>query len=294
MTELKLIVFENVPCWYELSWDKDELGIILRINKKFIENLNFDLEKSPIVKSLMKNLELINFSGDFSADIGFDSVFKRIGEKDGFIEFMVKIPQVKKETGKKCKDCNGSGINEDLGRECLFCEGTGEEHIMDWKAIEKISASFTVFTTFLMYCKVETDAPYYQLLTVQTITTREMHGGSLGGGISIPMHNWLRSFDDMCEIPEMLQAMKTAYNQMVGLRDYHKFSFNAYVNSGKFITSCPGDACGLHPSNWHADKDEGYEFDCHNVDSAIQQLTLLAGLVALHDRARKEINKTTR
>ncbi len=302
---IKMIVHENVPCWYELSWKANPPAIILRIHKDFIESKSkINLEKAPIVEGLARELGLSAFGGNFSKDIGFGDIFKRTGEKDGFTEFVAEIPKVKKKTDKKCHDCAGTGKRKwgNQDEECLFCEGSGQEWTMDWKEATAISASFTVLTVWLKYCEIETSASFPQLLTVQTITQGGPHGGSLSGDISIPLRNWL----DFCsrldcytmpnirterKCPKIIEAMTIAYDQMIGLRDYQReFSFNAYVTEGgRFIANCPGDACGLHPSDWYDNKGQGFEFSCHNVDSPMQQITLIAALAVLHDIARKKI-----
>jgi len=289
--EFRYITKENMPCWYELSWQEKEPAIILRIHKDFIKNLDFKIEELPIVKFLREDFDFNEFSTDFEGDIGFDKVFKRIGEKNRFIEFLIKIPEVKRETNKKCSHCNGSGKDEDLEQDCFFCEGTGKDYIMDWYPAQVISASFSVLTTLLSFhCETDTSATTSQLLTVETMTREGMHGGSLNGEISIPLCEWLSSFKDYAEIPEAVQSMITAYRRMFGLRDYQIFDFRFYVrDKGRFIANCPGDACGMHPSDWYFEKGKGYKFSCHNVDTPMQQITLLASLAALYDKARKNI-----
>ncbi len=87
--------------------------------------------------------------------------------------------------------------------------------------------------------------------------------------------------------------MKIAYGWMFGERylRIQETSFRAQVDGEKgwLNVQCPGSGCGLCPSHHGIERGRGYEFDSHNVDSPIQQLTLLAGLAALHDRARREI-----
>jgi len=147
--------------------------------------------------------------------------------------------------------------------------------------------------------EIETSAPFPQLLTVETITHNDMHGGSLGGMYSVPLTSWLASkVTDLPErhvyvIPEMEKAMKTAYYHMLsrGPLDDHSFSAHIAYRGGWLNVSCPGNACGLHPSHSRSpDEGRGYEFSCHNVDSPAQQFTLLAGLAALHNRVRKELS----
>ena len=294
----KSIIEENIPCWYELSWQKNKPAIILRIHQDFIENFVSEIKTSPLewpmVISLMEKLKLTDFSGDFQEDIGFSKVFKRKGEKDGFVEFLITIPRIEKKTNKECHSCNGLGKErEPLEGECYWCRGTGKEYIHDWHLAEAISASFTIFTVVLSssFSKKETSSPFPQLLTVETMTTRDTTGGSLWGVISIPLRNWLALLKDGDNLPEVAQATKTAYGHMFGeLHHFSKYSFRAYSRGdGGFLIDCPGSASGLHPADWNRPKGKGYEFSCHNVDSSAQQITLLAGLAALHDKARREI-----
>ena len=81
---------------------------------------------------------------------------------------------------------------------------------------------------------------------------------------------------------EITKAAKSTYQHLFcELRYYSDFNFRAYVGSknGGVVFDCPGDACGVYPSIWPS----------KNVDNAAQQITLLAGLAARHDKARREI-----
>ncbi len=287
----KMIIYENIPCWYEFSWQEKEPAIILRIHQNFIANLNVNLQNSPFVKSLLEDFKFKDFSGDFNGDIGFNQAFKHKGEKDGFVEFLVSVPKVKEETAKKCPHCKGSGKEKPYPGKCIHCGGTGKEYITDWSLATAVSASFTIFTALLRLSEKDTSAVLPQLFTFKTITHKDIHGGSLSGDISISLCKWLGSFSEGEEISEMVQAMKIAYGYMFGgLKSFDEPSFRAYIRKGgRFTADCPGDACGLHPSDWYIHEGKGYEFSCHNVDTPMQQITLLAGLAALHDKARKEM-----
>lgn len=288
----KMLVYENICCWYELIWQEYPPGIGLRIHKEFIENHKVDFEKSPRAKFFAESLKIPDFGGNFNGNIGFGGILKYKGEKDGFIDFVAEIPQIKKKTNKKCGDCKGTGKKRHYPDEkCLFCGGTGQEWTMDWNEVSQISASFTVLTGWLRFCETETSVAYPQLLTVHTITQEGMGGGSLSGDISIPMHNWLKSLGESVELTDAMRAMEIAHNKMYGLSEYARYRFNAYTSDGKFIVNCPGDACGLHPSGWYENKEQGFEFSCHNVDTPMQQIMLLSALAILQNIARKEIKQ---
>jgi len=80
---------------------------------------------------------------------------------------------------------------------------------------------------------------------------------------------------------------------MFGKERYLNFGFKAYMlRKGGVVLDVPGNACGIYNPPEHdygLPRKEGCKFECHNVDSPMQQLTLLVGLAMLHDKARKEI-----
>ena len=292
---------ENMPCLYELSWDRKTPAIIIKMHRFFVESCSVS-PRAPNVSYFLREFGFSAFDC-FKANLfgeqlfGFDGAFQKIGEEKDFIIFEARIPQVKKQLNEACHECNGSKQDRNLEREkCLYCNGTGRENIMDWKPVNAISATFTVFLSLASlrcYKKDRTSCALPQLLTVETITEKKMHGGSLGGVYSIPLVGFLSSFDEDTEIVEMTKAMIKAWDKMFGKTDkYQRHSFWAKVayKNGWLNVSCSGDACGLHPvDNWGSTPGEGYKFSCHNVDSPMQQIALLAGLAALCDKARKEI-----
>lgn len=296
---IRLITHENIRCWYELSWQEKPAAIIFSIRKEVIAGLDFSLSEAPIVKSLAKEFKLSEFRADFGENIGFENadgkaLFHNIGEENGFIRFSLPIPKLKKYIEKKCDWCKGSGRDPNFGNDkCPSCSGTGKKHEIDWKTAYAISASFNVLLSWLSFEETDTASPFPQLLTVNLTTQKGMHGGSLGGSISIPMEKWLASFvgasnDQYVSLPEISKAMRVAYEKMLGLQDRFE-RFQSWVRDGGFVADCPGDACGINPNHWDIGENRGYNFSCHNVDTPMQQITLLAGLAALHDKARREI-----
>ena len=81
-------------------------------------------------------------------------------------------------------------------------------------------------------------------------------------------------------------AMIRAYQNfsVFGISQANEISFLVQLESGsKFVhLSCPGNACGFSPHD-RADEDDndGYELVPHNLDTPIQQFTLLAGISEL-------------
>jgi hypothetical protein len=295
MDKIKNIIYDVLPCWYELSWREIlSPSIILRVHKDFIGEIKerkIDFENAPIIMGLKMEFGFENFIGNFDKDFGFDGAFMRKGETGGFVEFVIPIPKVKKEGGQ-CNSCGGSGENEELLHgECLTCSGSGKKYAYDWKTAYGISASLNVFFTLASFPEKETQAEFPQLMTISVATRKGMYGGSLSGECSIPFAKWAEKFycGERNFAPEVLEAMESSYHHMFGLSDFDINIFQAYMSNGFLYTSCPGDACGLHATSQRLQKNEGYKFSCHNVDTPMQQITLLAGLAALHDKARKEM-----
>lgn len=129
-----------------------------------------------------------------------------------------------------------------------------------------------------------------QLIAIDDLMAESgMHGASMSGFVSPIMTDWTRSNDErdvapvrslMCEVHNAVWAGSAAQ-----IRE-----FNVLFNQGTIVLSVPGDRCDLYCDGFHLPKDgQGYELDCHNVDSPFQQMELLMGLAAIHDLARADL-----
>lgn len=295
----KTIRKDIIPCWYELGWQEIPPAIVLRIHKDFARDNSLKFNSQlPVIKHLQKEFNFKNFCPDLNGNFGFDDVFIYQKKESNFEEYKVLIPEIKKNTGKKCSDCKGSGKNTFYDSECHYCGGTGQKFLYDWQKARAISASFTLIFILLEFPENETSANVPQLMTVGTITKKGSQGGSLSGEFSLFLRIFLSSLweGQPTQIIEMIQAMKVAYRFMFRQKEeLIKYSFCAGISSkfGHVSTNCPGNTCGLDPDCGAGyevkELGYGYKFGSHNVDSSAQQLTLLAGLAALHDKARKEI-----
>jgi hypothetical protein len=279
----------NIPRWYELSWDKEACSITLSASSKvWTDSLaGIRLETSPIVKEMLKSLSLSSFEAHIPGAFGFNGAL--IASQDGdLVRFKAKLPQVRVVRGK-CEICGGSGSDFFFADSaCLACLGDGKGRQYEWQTAYAISATFTILLSLLNFPETESQDERLQLLKVETMTIQELHGGSLTGEYSIPLVQWLSEHYGE-EIEPMVQAMQTAHSRMFGPEEveHNHWSFDARVAypGGWLNVSCPGNACGLNPAHSYNlnEGESGYEFSCHNVDSPAQQLTLLAGLAALHD-----------
>ena len=325
----KFIFFheENIPCWYELSFDEKTLAIIVRLHKDFVE-FCLSIKEGSFVESFMKEFKFSSFNGNLTkGNFGFEESFKRMGEENNFVVFSVPIPALEKIRmktcgycqghkkdmlfGEDCTKCNATGQESRMkicascdngrsfsGEDCRWCEGRGQavDSYMDWNRLFAISATVTLFfefASFGQYTDKIITSKFPQLILVNTTTAKGMHGGSLDGAYSIPLVNWLTSLTINKQIEEVVSAMVQTCKKIKGrFDDFDEINTWARVSNsyGCLHINCPGDRSGLYPSLLgNIAYGRGYQFSCHNVDSPDQQLTLLAGLGALCDKARKEI-----
>ena len=280
MNDYFFIDQENMPCIYELSFDAKSPAIVIRAHNEFMDRWPKFLGEAPIVTGLMKQFGFSAFKDGYKGDFGFNSAFKRIADDGEFAVFSAQIPVVQKVAEKVCPLCGGD-----------------KKSLFDSKPAFAVSASFTLFfelAGFKMEKHEATPCRFPQLILVNTITQQNSHGGSLDGTYGIPLAKWLSSFPENTEIPEMTEAMVLAWEKMfrkVDEYDRHNFYAKVANENGWLNVSCSGDRCGLHPvDSWGPKSGRGYKFSCHNVDTPAQQITLLAGLAALCDKAKKEIN----
>jgi hypothetical protein len=119
----------------------------------------------------------------------------------------------------------------------------------------------------------------------------------LGGEISEKMRAWICAYATEHEkntmwgmISPLPRGVKAAMREVwrtlspSGLKKYANAASGSLRSDGRFILGCSGDACdvAIYPGY-------GNQFDCHNLDTAQQQITLFAGLVKLIEIAERRI-----
>ncbi len=283
---MKVIVHDTLPRWYGLSWRPEAPAIVVSVHREFLSTL------SPIpaedVRDCMASFKFGQFEGSLEKAFGFDNVLERSVNGD-FADFTARLPKVFRLLDENCEECGGSGRDEDRDGDCLGCSGEGKKSVFEWTSAYAVSASLGLLLDRAMYTDFESSSRAPQLLTVHLLTAHGPHGGSLGGMYSVPLVRWLAAQPLHTKILEMVDAMRRAHTHIFGEDRWNTHRFGASIahHGGCLNVDCPG--CGLYPSDRRY-TGEGYEFACHNVDSAAQQLTLLAGLAALHDRVDREIS----
>jgi len=286
---------ESMPRWYGLSWDAGKAAIRIRLNRELPRpEKMWDTDNNDIM--------VRHGFGMFESDLdgkwfGFDRALEIVKHPSGeYREFIGRLPRVRVSSKRRCYDCEGNKTRH--GEKCFSCDGTGMDYDLKWKRAEALAMSIGILLSPFEYNERETDSQDHQLLTVHLFISEQ--SAPIGGIVGIPLHHWAREYPQHTEFTDVIAAMKQAYGRMMGksrVKSSSPFGFRAMVYSDhKHISfDCPGDACGVYGSPDDDPGDNhGYQLSCHNVDSAAQQLTLLAGLAALHDRADREIREQTK
>lgn len=262
LQEFKTILGETLPCWHELSWESEEVALVLRIHQSYADAITIKPD-APIVLGFQETFGLGNFNGDLRGNFGFNEALRNRGEKDGFYEFAIELPRIERAT---------------------------REPRLNWRRAHEISTSLDILTMRLHDYDHEVPTIFPQLITFEASGSPKH--SALFGEIGIPLRRWLSSKPDHSLVPDAVAAMKAAHVWMFGAHGSLASHFEMRIkDKGGLIASCPGEGCGIYPVDWNFREGRGYRFTSHNVNNPAQQLTLLAGLAALHDIARREISR---
>lgn len=283
------MIEKNMSCWYELGWDEEAKSLILRVHKDFAKKTKIFPVHDIVIWSYKKEFGLLSYGPDFFGEyFGFDSAFRKRGEIEDFVEYEIKIPNLGTEVN--CDYCYCTGKNS-FDEPCLICSGSKKKIQYDYKPALAISASFTIFLKLAYFGRnMEISSKQYQLFEIDTMTQKSPcgNGSAINGWFSERLTMWLRGLQDN-SLADIIWAMKIAYNQMFNdkISIFENLDFDINVGEkGGLILRCPGDASGIYPLSNRQGK-EDYMFSSCNMDSPVQQITVLVGLGALHDLARK-------
>ncbi|QQG42334.1 MAG: hypothetical protein HYW15_02345 [Candidatus Giovannonibacteria bacterium] len=285
---MKILLHEDIPRWYSFEWQDKPPRILVSIHKRFLEHLRPYPDGDSTIEHLKEEFGFTKFDWSFRKGFGFDDAIRLVKDEE-FKVFEARLPKVFQLTDKVCRNCEGTGRDELRGGKCLYCEGKKKEHDYVWTPAFAVSCSLNLFLDSAYYFQESSGTPKKQLLCVQLHTAHGMHGGELSGVYSPSLVEWLRAHRG--RIPEMEDAMRRAYVRMLRADYLDNLSFIASVENDKgwLNVSCPGSACGLHPTDHFMRDGYGFQFSSHNVDTPAQQLTLLAGLAALYNKVDQDL-----
>jgi len=293
--ETKSILFKPIPAWYNIVWGSADHLFHIEIHKEAIVQLPILRRDMPLIQSITEEFGFGNelfdtFCGDLSkGKFGFNDQIRLVAEQDQFLDFAIKPPTIRIISHEACEHCGDSGKDENTGTgRCLYCEGRGRKMEWDWREAHLANVSLALLLFILdTPPEVDTSSTYDQIATVETGWARERH--FISGHISKKAFEVLKRGAQKF-VPKAKKAMIEADAMMMGKINFHDdYSFRARIDDN-FILECPGQACGVYTTDG-ARRDlsslRAIDYHCHNVDSPIQTLTLLAGLSAFFGGVRQ-------
>lgn len=166
----------------------------------------------------------------------------------------------------------------------------GEKHISERSTSTAVRTTLSILFE-LLNLDPEEDTKYEipQLVVVDNFLVQEERNGSSLSAIITPAMIPFLSNPESDSLKSIEEVMRTADEHMWQEKKRSKLfesDFRVhFYKSPKIHLSVQGDACGLDPAHYSG-IGCGYRLVPHNVDSGIQQLSLLMGLARLHELGR--------
>ncbi len=271
MTETTVLKYKDANRWFSLSFEEKPPAISLGIYAPIVSKLSELFRIHRNIPYLMQLFGFKTFEPDLQKGFGFDGAitFAEIKNRYHFL----RMPLNRKHT------VLALAVSIDTLLDVLECFPNlfPENH--------------------------SADEFFFQLFTLEGSVRNEegWHSAPLGGMASPIFVEWIEKMHlqniDFSE--EVERAMWISWNALATFRvkkqkrgpnPYPEFSMS-YGENGKFILSCIGNACDVSTTDWwRRRKGEGHDLDCHNLDTPIQQLSLITGFAKLHDIASKNFD----
>lgn len=263
---------------FHISTYSGLFGIKIAVYNPIIEGI--DLSKfEPCIKETQEKLELGDFYFSPWCSIGFGSPIRYEGTYRVWRIYYLEYPLHTKNC-ELCPYCMG---NHKI--RCLYCDGKGFVSNQNSTALRAASASLSIFLRMISSSKRLPHTKKVQLLQLGTTTDTDLpfEPFAMSGRISAKLQQLLRR-NDLDLHNQLTQQMQLVYSWMLGKEEYLStyFQVNHNPDCGAIHLSCPGNACGIDPSEYvRTTEDTGYGFQSHNMTNPAQQLTIISGLAEL-------------
>ncbi|MDD5083687.1 MAG: hypothetical protein PHT88_01950 [Candidatus Moranbacteria bacterium] len=262
-----ILAHPAVPLYYEIVFDAEtfSLSFVLhpKANDHFLRTMRDPLR---IITGLEQNLHLSTFTYPQSESFGFGDAFRRSAEpfvEEGWATWTCILPQ--HPDGKKLREISAS----------IWCITT----------VASLLDRLPLTTTNKQLPQL------LQFLTIDEMVTymdRGQDSGAFGFTYSKQVLDFCATiWDNEAWCDTVLGSMVRTYAHLTGedltARDP---SFVFDISKGDThlpYFKCPGNCACVHISSFH--DAGGAKYCAHNVDTKMQQLTLLAGIITLANLA---------
>lgn len=287
---MNILRFNDVPRYFTLTINKANGFPCVVIDNNIMTNTN--KLNANYIEALRKivglNEDICPFHDNLPLSYGFGDSLEVIETRPEETVWQINLPQILVRTDRRCPRCRGK--KKENGHSCFSCHGTGKELEHHFERGYMVTATLSALFLFLNVFGEETkcsNSGKKQFLTINTVCDRGQQGSSLGGMFSPDFIRRLKTFGADHHFKEVDLAMCKVHNHMwqsnSKLYEPRCYTFQNLI--GNLIVQVPGDACEIHPSP-HVEEIEdgmGADWTCHNVDTPLQQLTLITGLASIFD-----------
>jgi len=158
----------------------------------------------------------------------------------------------------------------------------------DWNPAMQLACSLAVLTRELEFVKAEPNPRgLKQLATLLLVCRAGMGGFGLAATLSPDTRQWIATHRPQAEdIGRRAMIYNFEWMWPDYLREDRQFRLHGFKvwdngNGNGFIMDVPGEATGIYVDGMDIGNGPGWNLESHNVDSPVQQLSLLAGICSI-------------
>ncbi len=255
-----------IPIRYDLVFqlEDDKPVFVLSASRELIREISEIPADAAYIKGLQEDFHEIGEFSNSDEMLGFGGVFapcEPLLPLEGFSIWKADV----------CEEVLG-----DIGES-------------NWAPAYQLSCSLSVILRMMEFAESSPNSlGLNQLAILISICRGDMGGFGLAATLSPIARNWIAA--NRSKSKEVAQlAMIATYRHMwpdyfEEDEDFRLHSFQVYDNSQGgtgLVMDVPGNACGIYVDGSDLNKGPGWDIHSHNVDSPIQQLSLLSGLCAI-------------
>jgi hypothetical protein len=254
---------------YELEYAPD--GMCLHVCPEYVRFMNerFNHDYEP-VSHYEKKIGVL-FTGPSGTQWGFEQVLQTEQSPiEGWTRYRVLLPKPRGE--------------------------------INWKKVRAVSATLSCLFEFMMFDlegfdeSASFNGPSH-LVTIEYLSMNgdgRMHGSAMGASFTPAVSSWIDNADVTAQ-EVISHAMWQTYHRIApGQRRVYDekdrpYSFMVRLRNPFFLSAVPGNACQLNAErdDLPGRADSRVSLYSHNLDTPLQQLCLLAGLMQLNTLIRK-------